>query len=69
MKKDFFGVLTDIGDHIAFIEPGYHNLTPGVVVRFTPKGIKVRYQNFYSKSEAETFVYEGEFVRRPDLLG
>lgn len=68
MKKDFFGVMTDVGDPVAFIEPSYHNLTSGIMTKVTPKGIKVKYTRFYDKCEVETFVYEGEFVRYPDVL-
>lgn len=68
MKKDYFGVMTDVGDAVVFIEPYYHNLTSGIMTKVTPKGIKVRYTRFYNQSEAETFVGEGGFIRRPDVI-
>ena len=63
--KDFFGIEVEVGDTVVFIEPRYHNLCVGKIVRFTPKGIRVTYQKLGCSEEfytRDTFVYNGEFV-------
>lgn len=59
---DFLDKEVRIGDEVIITEPSYHNLVRGVIVKFTPKGIKVRFKPFARTYEKETFVYNGEFV-------
>ena len=64
--KDFFGKEVEIGDTVVFIEPKYHNLILGKIMRFTPKGVRVTYQRYGYPEEhytRDTFVYNGEFVK------
>lgn len=42
--KDFFGHELNIGDVVAFNAPIYKGLVEGVIVKFTPKGCKVKYK-------------------------
>ncbi len=63
--KDFFGKECQIGDTVAFNEPHYKGLVSGQIVKFTPKGVRVKYflhgnPNYWEK---DTFVYEGDFVK------
>ena len=58
---DFTGRAVFVGDEVIIVEPYYHNLIRGLIVKFTPKGIKVKYKT-HSDYERETFVYNGEFV-------
>lgn len=59
---DYLDKEIHIDDKVVIIEPKYHNLVDGVVVKFTPKGIKVRYKPLGRTFEKETFVYNGEFI-------
>jgi hypothetical protein len=40
---DFFGQNLEIGDEVAFEEPGYRNLVKGTIVSFTPKQMNVEW--------------------------
>lgn len=59
---DFLDREAHVGDEVIITEPRYHNLARGLIVKFTPKGIKVKYQPVGCNYERETFVYNGEFV-------
>ena len=59
---DFLDREVNVGDEVIITEPRYHNLVRGLIVKFTPKGIKVKYKPFNRNYENETFVYNGEFV-------
>ena len=61
--KDFLDKEVQVGDEVVITEPGYHNFVRGVIVKFTPKGVKVKYHRFCSKSVEETFVGEGAFIK------
>ena len=66
MRKDFFGIDTDVGDFVVFNEPYYKSLISGIVTKLTPKGIKVKYTSDVYKLEQECFVHERQFVRYPE---
>ena len=68
MRKDFFGIDTDVGDFVVFNEPNYKSLISGIVAKITPKGIKVKYTSGVYKLEQECFVYERQFVRYPETI-
>ena len=61
--KDFLDTEVYVGDVVVITEPYYHNFVRGVIVKFTPKGVKVKYHRFCSNSDAETFVGEGGFIK------
>lgn len=43
--KDFFGQEINVGDSVAFMQPDYRNLMMGVVAAFTPKKVKIYWNN------------------------
>lgn len=61
--KDYLNKEVQVGDEVVITEPYYHNFARGVIVKFTPKGVKVKYYRFCSDSDAETFVGEGGFIK------
>ena len=61
--KDFLGKKVQVGDKVIIIEPYYHNLIRGLIVKFTPKGVKVKYRPFCRSYDKETFVGNGGFVK------
>lgn len=63
MSKDFFGRECNVGDKVVFNEPYYKGLTSGEIVKFTPKGVKIKYHLHYGGREKESFVYDGDFVK------
>ena len=64
--KDFLGKEVQVGDEVVIIEPHYHDLIRGSIVKFTPKGVKVKYYAFGRGCERETFVGEGGFIKVED---
>lgn len=40
---DIFGNELSVGDRVAFMEPQYRNLLIGIIVRITPKKVRVSY--------------------------
>lgn len=61
--KDFLDKEVQVGDEVVITEPRYHNFIRGVIVKFTPKGVKVRYNRVHFKCVEETFVGEGGFIK------
>ena len=61
--KDFLDKEVQVGDEVVITEPGYHNFIRGVIVKFTPKGVKVKYHRSRPNSVDETFVGEGGFIK------
>ena len=56
MKKyDIFGKEVNIGDNVVIIEPYYHNFVNAQVVKFTPKGFRVRYKSINGVKETVAF--------------
>ena len=60
---DFLGKEVQVGDEVIIVEPHYHNLIRGLIVKFTPKGVKVNYRPFARSYDKETFVGNGGFVK------
>ena len=60
-RKDFLDRTILIGDEVIICEPKYHNFVCGVVTKFTPKGIKVKFKD-HNEYEKETFCFNGEFI-------
>lgn len=55
MKTDIFGNEIFIGDDVVILEPHYHNFVNAKVIKFTPKGFRVRYKS--NKREEETVAF------------
>lgn len=68
MRKDFFHRDTNIGDYVVLSEPHYKNLVSGIVVKFTPKGIKAKYYSDMYGEDREAFVCECQFVKYPEEI-
>ena len=60
-RKDFFGKSVLVGEEVVITEPRYHNFIRGIITKFTPKGVKVKYTNA-NGWEKETFCFNGEFI-------
>nr|DAQ28895.1 MAG TPA: protein of unknown function (DUF2113) [Caudoviricetes sp.] len=57
MKKyDIFGKEVNIGDNVVITEPHYHNFINAKVIKFTPKGFRVKYSS-YDGREKETVAF------------
>lgn len=48
---DIFGKEVNVGDDVVIVEPYYHNFVNAKVIKFTPKGFRVKYisKNYYGK--------------------
>lgn len=57
MKTDIFGNEIGIRDDVVIIEPYYHNFVNAKVIKFTPKGFRVRYKSI--NGVKETVAFEG----------
>lgn len=55
MKTDIFGNEISIGDDVVITEPYYHNFVNAQVVKFTPKGFRVRYKSINGEKETVAF--------------
>lgn len=66
--KDFCNKEVSIGDTVVFNEPHYKGLVGGEIVKFTPKGVRIKYylHDNPARMERDTFVYEGQFVKVED---
>jgi hypothetical protein len=59
--KDFFGVVINIGDIIAFNPPSYKGLTQGTILAFTPQKVKIKY---FHQGECETYMFHRDVVKK-----
>lgn len=66
--EDFLKRKLEIGDSVVFIPPYSKTMTLGRIVSFSPKMVRVVYQDWY-KQEQESSRYPGELVKvdGPDL--
>lgn len=66
--KDYFGNEVFVGDEVVFEIPNYKQLSTGKIIKFTPKGIRVQYNDdrFSRERLKDTFVYQGYFIKTPD---
>ena len=66
--KDYFDNEVFVGDEVVFEIPNYKQLSTGKIIRFTPKGIRVQYNDdrFSRPYIKDTFVYQGYFIKVPD---
>ncbi len=64
--KDIFGYELRIGDRVAFNPPNYKGLITGTVVAFTPKMVRVSYNDNY-KDVVTTVVYSFDTVKKVDV--
>ncbi len=58
--KDFMKKTIQIGDSVAFYAPGYRMFCLGKVIAFTPKKVRVEYNNHWN--------YPGRQPRKEDYL-
>lgn len=58
--KDLIGREVLVGDEVVIVRTGYRDMTVGVVVKLTPKGMKVKFKDWRGREE-ETF-------RAPDMV-
>lgn len=54
-KYDIFGKEVNIGDNVVITEPYYHNFVNAKVIKFTPKGFRVRYKSINGVKETVVF--------------
>jgi hypothetical protein len=72
--KDFFRQTLYIGDFVALEQPRYRNLVLGRVFAFTPKQVRVLWNNPVSSGTSRKFadidgvLWENEFVTPPNTL-
>lgn len=64
--RDFFNQPLEVGDIVAFIPNGYRDLVRGRIVAFTPKQVRIGWQDQYHQYE-ETLRYPKVIVK--DLMG
>lgn len=55
MKTDIFGNEIFIGDDVVITEPYYHSFVNAQVIKFTPKGFRVRYKSINGEKETVAF--------------
>lgn len=55
MKTDIFGNEVCIGDDVVITEPYYHSFVNAQVIKFTPKGFRVRYKSINGEKETVAF--------------
>lgn len=65
--KDFFGTELNLGDTVAFMEPGYRNMVTGIILSFAPKSMLIQWNKEYRWSKVtpphlETFRASSEQV-------
>ena len=65
--NDYFGNKLSIGDQVAFYAPGYRMFTTGTVIKFTPKQVKVEYNNTWNygpEGHIQTYIgYPKMFIK------
>lgn len=63
--KDFLGKQLDIGDEVVLTAPLYRHLVKAKVVSFTPKKVRVEYNNTWtygSQGQLEKYLSEPNFL-------
>lgn len=61
--KDVFGNKLEVGDEVAFTEPGYtYELKVGKIIKFTPKKMVVKWKDRYN-SEVETYKFPEQVAK------
>ena len=67
--KDVFGNELAIGDTVAFYAPGYRDMVTGTIIAFTPKQVRVEFNNTWNygpKGHIQTYLnYSGNFAKKP----
>lgn len=56
-KYDILGKKVNIGDDVIITEPHYHNYVNAKVIKFTPKGFRVKYYSSSRNKEEETVAF------------
>ena len=56
-KYDILGKEVNIGDDVIITEPHYHNYVNARVIKFTPKGFRVKYYSTGRGKEEETVAF------------
>lgn len=71
---DFFGQRLALGDYVAFEQPSYRNLVLGRVVSFTPKQVRLVWNNpgsdpkYRHISDREGVMWERDFLTYPNTV-
>ena len=63
--KDFLGKQLDVGDEVVLTAPQYRHLVKAKVVAFTPKKVRVEYNNTWtydSQGQLEQYLSESNFL-------
>jgi len=63
--KDFLGNILEIGDEVVLTAPKYRMFTRAKVIAFTPKRVRVQYNNTWnygSKGRVEEYLSEPKFL-------
>ena len=63
--KDFLGTQLDVGDEVILTAPLYRHLVKAKVVAFTPKKVRVEYNNTWtygSQGQLEQYLSEPNFL-------
>lgn len=63
--KDVFGNKLEVGDTVAFNEPGYtYRLCTGSVVKFTPQKLLIRWWKDNHNPEEETYKFPTQVAKK-----
>lgn len=58
-RYDILGNEVQVGDDVIIVNPRYHNFVNGIIIKFTPKGFKVKFYRCSTHQFDETFVGYG----------
>ena len=64
--KDFLGKQLDVGDDVVLTAPQYRHLVKARVIAFTPKKVRVEYNNTWNFSASNTVLEE--YLSEPSFL-
>ena len=64
--KDFLGKQLDVGDEVVLTAPQYRHLVKAKVVAFTPKKVRVEYNNTWNFSGSQEYLQE--YLSEPNFL-
>lgn len=54
--KDFLKNELNLNDDVVLMIPNYRGLVKGIIIAFTPKKVRVQYQNTWNFASPQTFV-------------
>jgi len=66
--KDYFGNELAVDDEVAFYAPNYRMFTTGIILSFTPKQVRVEYNNTWNygkEGSIQTYLaYPKMFIKK-----